>query len=127
LAEEEKTFLNIVSVFRYPTASSALFIEDSVSYETMDRLIEKNLIQEISYDQYDVHDLIREFFYIRLTPVLRKKYHHSAAKYYLEQADPLSTIEAQFHYVQAGDIENAVKLGINNGKEIIKKGYLEER
>ncbi|UCH88121.1 MAG: tetratricopeptide repeat protein [Thermoplasmata archaeon] len=126
LGDEEKTFLNIVSVFRYPTASSALFIEDSVNYETLDRLLEKNLIQEISYDQYDVHDLIREFFYIRLTPLQRKRYHYEAARYYIEQADPLSIIEAQFHYVQAGEIENAVKLAINNGKEIIKKGYLEE-
>jgi tetratricopeptide (TPR) repeat protein len=126
LADEEKTFLNILSVFRYPIASSALFIEDSISYETLDKLLEKNLIQEISYDNYDVHDLIREFFYIRLIPALRKRYHHEAARYYIEQADPLSIIEAQFHYVQSEAFENAVKLAINNGKEIIKKGYLEE-
>lgn len=126
LADEEKTFLNVVSVFRYPIASSALFIEDTISYETLDKLIEKNLVQEISYDQYDVHDLIREFFYIRLTPGLKKRYHHEAARYYIEQADPLSIIEAQFHYVQSEEFENAVKLAINNGKEIIKKGHLEE-
>jgi tetratricopeptide (TPR) repeat protein/DNA-binding MarR family transcriptional regulator len=126
LADEEKTLLNIVSVFRYPTASSALFIEDNVSYETLDKLIEKNLVQEISYDNYDVHDLIREFFYIRLTPALRKRYHHEAARNYMEQADPLSIIEAQFHYLQSEEFENAVKLAIKYGQEIIKKGHLEE-
>jgi len=126
LADEEKTLLNILSVFRYPISSSALFIEDNVNYETLDTLIEKNLVQEISYDNYDVHDLIREFFYIRLTPGLRKRYHHEAARNYMEFADPLSIIEAQFHYLQSEEYENAVKLAINNGQEIIQKGHLEE-
>jgi tetratricopeptide (TPR) repeat protein len=126
LEDEEKTLLNIISVFRYPVSANAFFIEDLVSYETLDELVDRNLVQEISYDEYDVHDLIREFFYIRLPPKTKCRYHLEAANYYIEEGSTLGSIEAQYHFISANEFKKSIKLAIANGTEIITKGYLEE-
>ncbi|MCK5559699.1 MAG: AAA family ATPase, partial [Thermoplasmata archaeon] len=99
LEDEEKTLLNIISVFRYPVSANAFFIEDKVNYETLDELVERNLVQEISYDEYDVHDLIREFFYIRLPPKTKRRYHFEAGNYYIEDGSTQGSIEAQDHFI----------------------------
>jgi tetratricopeptide (TPR) repeat protein/DNA-binding MarR family transcriptional regulator len=122
----EKTLLNIISVYRYPVSANAFFIDDQVSYETLDELVDRNLVQEISYDEYDVHDLIREFFYIRLPPKIKRRYHIEAANYYIEEGSTIGSIEAQYHLISANEYEKAIKLAISNGTEIITKGYLEE-
>ncbi len=125
LADEEKLLLQIVSVFRYPVSSTAFFIDESVSFSTLDKLVERNLMQEISYDEYDVHDLIREFFYTRLPPPQKKQYHASAADYYMEQGVELSKIEAQYHFLYSDQADKAVRLAINHGGDLISRGYVE--
>ena len=126
LQDREKILMNIISVFRYPITSQAVFIDDDMNYEVLDALIERNFVQEIAYDQYDIHDLIREFFYIRLPPNIRKHYHHAAGNYYLEDGSTLASIEAQYHFLKADKYDKAISLAIANGDEIINKGHLEE-
>ncbi len=126
LLEQEKVLMNIISVFRYPITSRAVFIDEDMNYEVLDGLIERNLVQEIAYDLYDIHDMIREFFYIRLSPGVRKKYHLAAANYYIEEGSTLSSIEAQYHFLKANMYDKAAALAIANGDEIIGKGHLEE-
>jgi tetratricopeptide (TPR) repeat protein/DNA-binding PadR family transcriptional regulator len=126
LEEQEKILMNILSVFRYPITSRAVFIEDDMDMEVLDTLVERNLVQEISYDMYDIHDLMREFFYIRLPPNIRNRYHLEAAKYYLEDGSALASIETQYHFLKAGDYKKASSLAIANGDEIINKGHIEE-
>jgi len=126
LEDREKILMNILSVFRYPITSRAVFIDDSMDYEVLDGLVERNLVQEVAYDQYDIHDLVREFFYIRLPPNIRKQYHLSAANYYIEDGSTLASIEAQYHLLKAGEYNKSVSLAIANGEEIINKGHIEE-
>jgi tetratricopeptide (TPR) repeat protein/DNA-binding MarR family transcriptional regulator len=126
LEDREKVLMNILSVFRYPTTSSAVYIDESMDHEVLDSLVERNLVMEIAYDQYDVHDMVREFFYIRLPPNIRKRYHLAAAKYYIEDGSTMASIEAQYHFIKAGEYVKAVSLAIANGDEIINKGHLEE-
>ncbi len=126
LEEQEKILMNILSVFRYPVTSSTVFIEEDMDIEVLDSLVERNLVQEIAYDLYDIHDLVREFFYIRLPPNIRQRYHLEASKYYIEEASTLASIEAQYHLLKAGNFEKAAALAVANGDEIINKGYLEE-
>jgi tetratricopeptide (TPR) repeat protein/DNA-binding MarR family transcriptional regulator len=126
LQEPEKVLMNILSVFRYPITSRAVFIDDEMNYEVLDTLVERNLVLEIAYDQYDVHDIIREFFYIRLPPNIRKRYHLAAANYYLEDGSTLGSIESQHHFLKAGEFDKALSLAVANGDEIINKGHLEE-
>ena len=126
LEEHEKSLMNILSVFRYPITSRAVFIDEKMDYEVLDSLVERNLVQEVAYDQYDVHDMIREFFYIRLPPNIRKRYHLEAAEYYIEDGSTEASIEAQYHFLRGGEYNKAVSLAIANGEEIINKGHIEE-
>ncbi len=126
LKNEERRLLSCMSVFRYPVNSNAFFIAEDIEYTTIDQLVERSLLQEISYERYDVHDFIRDFFYTRLTPQLRARYHRAAAQYYMEQGSDRGKIEAQYHYAKAGDCEKAAKLAINSGRTLIAKGKLEE-
>ncbi len=126
LQEREKILMNILSVFRYPVTSSAVFIEDDMDIEVLDGLVERNLVQEIAYDIYDIHDLVREFFYIRLPPNIRKRYHLEASEYYIEDGSTMASIEAQYHFIKANNYEKAASLAVANGEEIINKGLLEE-
>jgi tetratricopeptide (TPR) repeat protein/DNA-binding MarR family transcriptional regulator len=126
LVEKEKVLMNILSVFRYPITSRAVFIDEHMDHEVLDTLVERNLVLEIAYDLFDVHDMIREFFYIRLPPNIRKQYHLAASEYYIEDGSTLASIEAQYHFIKAGEYEKAISLAIANGDEIINKGHLEE-
>jgi tetratricopeptide (TPR) repeat protein/predicted transcriptional regulator len=126
LEEREKILMNILSVFRYPVTSQAVFIEEDMDIEVLDLLVERNLVQEIAYDLYDIHDLVREFFYIRLPPTIRERYHLEASKYYIEEGSTIGSVEAQYHLIKSGDYKKAASLAIANGDEIINKGYIEE-
>ncbi len=126
LAPEEKKLLRIASVYRYPVASKAFFIDEEVSYEALDKLIDRALVQEVSFERYDVHDLIREFFYTRLTPQQKSNYHLCAAKYYEGETDLPAAIEAMYHYLRAGEREKVVKIGVEKGERMIAEGHLEE-
>jgi tetratricopeptide (TPR) repeat protein len=173
LPEEERKLLGIASVFRYPIQSSVFFTESDISYETIDRLVEKRLLNEFT-GGYMVHDLVREFFYQRLTPKLRNMYHKAAAEHYIIDFEKLSVtaeleretaeapkdpsgatavtekpspdvletkmekkfdkirrayqfcLEAQFHYIQSEEFDEAVRLVIDEGVKLISYGFLDE-
>jgi tetratricopeptide (TPR) repeat protein/DNA-binding PadR family transcriptional regulator len=128
LGEDEKTLLRVASIFRYPVHHKAFFVVggDDISYDTIDKLVDRCLLQETSYETYDVHDMVKDFFYIRLTPQYKSKYHNDAARYYLEEGGDLAAIEAQYHFIKAGAYDKAAKLALGSGHELISKGYLEE-
>ena len=107
-------------------ASDAIFIEDTLDYDTLDKLIEKSLVKEVEPRVYEIHDIIREFFYSRLTPKKRIQYHHKAAKYYEEQSKELAFVEAAYHLIQSNDQNAAAKLVIKNAPTMVDKGFHEE-
>jgi tetratricopeptide (TPR) repeat protein len=134
----EKKLLEIVSVFHYPVPPELFFIEEGIDYNTIDKLDSRSIIQETS-NGYDTHELIKEFFYRRLTPKLKKKYHLNAAKYYMSElmtykspqdkyisciANPI--IEAQYHYIRASEHQKAAELAEEHGEELIGMGFTEE-
>ncbi|UCH89464.1 MAG: tetratricopeptide repeat protein [Thermoplasmata archaeon] len=174
LPEDGRKLLGIASVFRFPIPSSVFFIEQQISYDTIDRLIEKRLLNEYAAG-YMVHDLVREFFTNRLTPQIRTEYHKAAAEYYILEFERLSTnveiyredevvkpgedfepgvttekpstevletkrykkfdmerralqfcLEAQYHFIQAEDHQEASRLAIEEGVNLISHGYLDE-
>jgi tetratricopeptide (TPR) repeat protein len=104
LPDEERKLLGIASVFRFPIPSSVFFIEEQISYDTIDKLVEKRLLNDYSTG-YMVHDLIREFFHNRLTPQLKNSYHKTAAEYYTVEFERLS-------------VQSQVELG-NSTKDIL--------
>lgn len=126
LSEKEKNALSIASVFRYPFKENAFFIaDDEIGYDTIDRLIDKSLLQ-VSGGVYDIHDLIRALFYFRLTPKTRTGLHIRVADYYLNEKNAPSYVEAVYHLLKAGDKEDAINIVNENGQSIIAHGYSDE-
>ena len=165
LNNDERSLLNIASVFRYPVPSELFFIDENISYTTIDRLLDHSLLNESS-NGYNAHDLVKEFFYHRLNPKLKQKYHANAAEYYIleferlgyieekerslknteiststdsyvlqesqaqhmdiKESKHLSLIEAQYHYLKSGLVNDALTLVLEHGVELISKGYLDE-
>lgn len=124
LNECEKKAVEIASVFRVPFYPRALFIED-IDYDTIDELVDKSLLQR-SQNIYDLHELLRESIYNRLTPKQKNYYHMIAAEYYEKEKSDFAVIEAMYHYLSADNQEKAAGLAVENGSTIIKGGYLEE-
>ncbi|MBN1389945.1 MAG: tetratricopeptide repeat protein [Candidatus Thermoplasmatota archaeon] len=126
LEEKDSLLLQIASVHRYPAPSSAFFMEEGLDFTTLDHLVEANLMMETSYDEYEAHDLIKEFFYNRLTPVQKTEYHRKAAAFYMDVGTDRATVEAMYHMAMSGDTLKALKLASNFGERIITKGYVEQ-
>jgi|GEM_PF-1644827 len=83
LTAREGKLLEIASVFRHPFPPSAVFIDEDVDYNTLDSLVDRCLLTECPENLYDTHELIKSFFYRRLSPANRQRYHLNAAKVYL--------------------------------------------
>jgi ATP/maltotriose-dependent transcriptional regulator MalT/DNA-binding MarR family transcriptional regulator len=129
LSEKQKAVLRFASVFRYPVPREAYLLvpyeEGDITHETIDELVERTLITT-SDSYYDIHELIRDFFFFRMSPKQKTAYHSTVAEYFMDVAGDLAQIEATFHLVSAGDGEQAVSLALANGEHLINRGYLEE-
>lgn len=138
LSTNEKKLLNLISVFRYPVPTKAILIDKKIDYESIDSLLSKSLIHETTSD-YDVHELVKEFFYRRLPIQHKIKCHKEAAKYYSSKLsvtdeqmgdnvvlDPKAAIEAQYHYLNANNQTKAASLIVEFGTELINQGFTEE-
>ncbi len=130
LSPEEETTLAAACVFTYPMSAKALMRVEGVSHKTIDKLVEKSFLQEVSYETYDMHDMIKEFFYERLSMSDVKKYHESAARYYKSEYEQdksgTSCMEAIHHFMRAEMFLEASELAVENDETLIQKGFLEE-
>ncbi|MEW5759330.1 MAG: tetratricopeptide repeat protein [Candidatus Thermoplasmatota archaeon] len=123
---EEKRVLSLASTFRHPFPVRAVLAED-IDYEVIEKLVNKSLMQRaIDSDAYNLHDILREFFYNRLTPKKKTVYHSMAAQFYQKEVGRAAIIEALYHWLKAEAQENAMKLLVENGTELITGGYIEE-
>ncbi|UCF09017.1 MAG: tetratricopeptide repeat protein [Thermoplasmata archaeon] len=130
LTEKQKCLLRFVSVFRYPVPSDAYLSipqkkGEEVTFETLDELVERALITP-SDSLFDVHDIIRDFFYSRLGPDTKAAYHQKVAEYFEDEAGDLAAVEAMFHHIKAGNQEKAGTLALQHGEHLINRGYLDE-
>ncbi len=131
LTESEKRLLRFASVFRFPVPSDAYLsvprgeTVDDITHEVIDDLVAKSLIF-MTDSHYDVHDVIREFFYKRLSPDIKSRYHLKVAEYFEDETDDLALIEAQYHHIKANNRIMAIKLAVRHGEHLIHRGYLEE-
>jgi len=130
LSEEESKLLEIASVYGEPVPSEAYFIEEGATIHTLDHLIQKSLVLELENERFTLHDFVREFFYSRLSPLTKKKYHREAAKFYLmkyiEDSIDKDCIEAIYHFLAAEEYAQALQVAIKNGSILISHGYLDE-
>jgi tetratricopeptide (TPR) repeat protein/DNA-binding PadR family transcriptional regulator len=129
LTENEKHLLRFASVFRYPVHSEAYLSipieKGEIGHEIIDDLVEKSFLLTPD-SMYDIHDVLREFFYNRLAPDVKSAYHKKVAEYFADEADDLAQIEAQYHHLKAKNEMRAVELAVKYGEHLINRGLLEE-
>jgi len=125
LSEEEKLVLDIASVYRYPVSSTVFSMEKDIDPDVLDGLLAKSFLQ-LTPEGYDLHDLIRDFFYSRLPPTKRSKFHANATKFYAWEEGDIAPIERQYHLIRSGEFETAASIAIEKGPELIRRGFLEE-
>ncbi len=138
----ERRIMDIASVFRYPVLVDAFFTMEEeiakdlgvvqkemeykdylVDYDTIDSLLSKSLLLESLGRMIGMHDLLRDFFYSRLSPRQRITYHKAASRYYLQDTSAPAHVEALYHCLMAKEYSTAVRIAASNGREIISKGY----
>ncbi len=126
LLDVEKRVLGLASVFRKPVEVDALFLDNDVDFVVITGLSDRSLLKESAPKVYDVHDLLRDFFYERLTPPRRRRYHAWAARFYTSLESPEDLLEAQYHLLKAERVDAAAKSVMEHGETIIRNGYQEE-
>ena len=125
LSAEEKRLLQSLSIFREPVPLEALTDLD-LDLNTLDNLVEQGLARRVDSENYDVHDLIREFTFNGIDEQVAIPLHTSAAKWYKKKLNSQQDlIEYLHHKISYADSEIAAEEVAINGDELINNGQLE--
>jgi tetratricopeptide (TPR) repeat protein len=125
LDKGERRLLGMASVFRYPMKQEVLVSSKDGDQDILENLVEKSLIHQ-SGSAYELHDILKEFFYSRLSKSATERNHLAAAKYYEGEDGPLSMMESIYHLVKGRKFNDASGKMIREGMSLIAKGYHEE-
>jgi tetratricopeptide (TPR) repeat protein/DNA-binding MarR family transcriptional regulator/GTPase SAR1 family protein len=123
LKGNEREILEIFSIYRFPIQKDSLSVYDDFDFKQLYALRQKSIVKKDARDRYFVHDIIKQFFYSRLSPSKRRKYHLIAARCYEKRDDPNALIEAIYHYQEAGKYKKASQFAINSSESILNGGY----
>jgi tetratricopeptide (TPR) repeat protein len=136
----EQELLKLASVFRYPVYAEAFFSDNEISYSHIDDLVSRSYLLRRGLNLFDTHDLIRTFFYNRLTKSERERCHRAAADFYIQLFINLNTesiidvdsevlaealLELQHHLIRSGNQKEALEYTIVHGKKLIDAGKFE--
>jgi|GEM_PF-2703054 len=97
------------------------YIREIAKPRVLDSLIEKGIVKEKDKN-YEMHDLIKEYFLSRLSKNEISKLHLKAAKYF-EERHPTKAIK---HLIESGEYEYACKIISLKGYELLDGGNEEE-
>jgi ATP/maltotriose-dependent transcriptional regulator MalT len=111
LSEEERRTLSAVSVHRANVPREAALAAASATGsgpEVLDSLVDRGLVADVGESELHLHDLVREFFFSRLTEEERTQRHGEAAEAWGRIGSPEALVERAHHLVGAGEAEAAV-------------------
>ncbi|MDG6220393.1 MAG: tetratricopeptide repeat protein [Candidatus Thermoplasmatota archaeon] len=126
LSHGERSMLSLSAVFRRPFSMDSIF-DRGEDYETLDLLLDKNLIFEVK-GGYTMHNVLSETLISRMNYKERITYHALAADYYAHEVDPSSglaedVLEASYHYVEAGLLSDAASLLVEHCDIFLRQGF----
>ena len=124
LQEREAELLAALSVHRQPVAPDSV-VATVADTAKLEGLAERSLVK-LGGGLVDVHDLLREFFYARLTAAQRLRLHAAAAGYYESRPQPEARIEQLFHLLKAGRSAPAAQLLAGMGHALAARGLQED-
>ena len=125
LSGTEKRLLGAIAVFREPVPIQAIHqIEGSV--DLIDELVEKGLARQSDAENFDVHDLVREFLLRSMDHEMKTDLHAAAVKWYRGKMDDAADrIEFIHHLSQTGDEEGLAEVLLTEGHGLVSSGHTE--
>ena len=125
LSGTEKRLLGAIAVFREPIPIQAIHqIEGSV--DLLDELVEKGLARQSDAENFDVHDLVREFLLRSMDHEMKTDLHAAAVKWYRGKMDDAADrIEFIHHLSQTGDEEGLAEVLLTEGHGLVSSGHTE--
>jgi len=125
LSGSEKRLLGAIAVFREPIPISAISqIEGSV--DLLDDLVEKGLARQSDSENFDVHDLVREFLMRSMDEEMKNDLHLHAVNWYRgKRNDTADRIEFIHHLSQTGDEEGLAEVLLTEGHGLVSSGHTE--
>ncbi len=125
LSGEQKRLLSALSIYREPIPLDALS-EQNLDIDELDSLVEQGLARQVESEIYDVHDLIREFLLRSLDEKVKIESHVKCAEWYSKaKQTPGFTIELIYHYINSNLNEEAAKIIVEDGRNLVSLGYME--
>ena len=125
LSGSEKRLLGAIAVFREPMPLEAI---SDIEAETdlLDGLVEKGLARQADSENYDVHDLVREFLTRSMDESLRQELHSNAKAWYrTRHRAAAERIEYIHHLNESGDIEGLAEVLSTEGHGLVNAGHTE--
>jgi tetratricopeptide (TPR) repeat protein len=125
LSAQEKRLLGAIAVFREPIPLQAIHqVEGSV--DLLDELVEKGLARQSDVENFDVHDLVREFLLRSMDEEMKSSLHSAAVKWYRERkGDAADRIEFIHHLSKTGDEDDLAQVLLTEGRGLVSSGHTE--
>jgi tetratricopeptide (TPR) repeat protein/DNA-binding MarR family transcriptional regulator len=124
LEAREQEMLASLAVHRGPVAVEAVAAEVP-DVGRLEGLADRSLVR-LGGGTADMHDLLREFFYARLTTPQRLRLHAVAAAHYEGRPEPEARVEMLYHLIQASRPKDAASLLGGVGRSLAAKGLQDD-
>ena len=125
LSGPEKRLLGAIAVFREPMPLEAISDIDAET-DLLDGLVEKGLARQADSENYDVHDLVREFLTRSMDESLRQELHSNAKVWYRDRHGiAAERIEYIHHLNESGDTEGLAEVLSTEGHSLVRAGHTE--
>ncbi|MDP6702933.1 MAG: tetratricopeptide repeat protein [Candidatus Thalassarchaeaceae archaeon] len=125
LSGAEKRLLGAIAVFREPIPIHAVKQVEGGT-DLLDELVEKGLARQSDAENYDVHDLVREFLMRSMDDELRKELHSTAVGWYRDKYDNAAyRIEFIHHLRYTGDDDGLAEVLLSEGHRLVRAGHTE--
>ena len=125
LSGPEKRLLGAIAVFREPMPLEAISDVDAET-DLLDGLVEKGLARQADSENYDVHDLVREFLTRSMDESLRHELHSNAKAWYRPRHGiAAERIEFIHHLNESGDTEGLAEVLSTEGHSLVSAGHTE--
>jgi tetratricopeptide (TPR) repeat protein len=138
LSNAEKALLSTLSILPHPaTREMIMFLTGNPNITPILTSLTKKVL--LSFDRtqkiYKQHDLVRDFYRLKLDDQTKRAIHLKAAEYYeqfkKERENKLTfqeveqRLSARYHYFQAGEYEKAAQVLVEVSEYLREWGYLE--
>jgi tetratricopeptide (TPR) repeat protein len=125
LSGAEKRVLGAIAIYREPMPLAALSNHE-IETDLLDDLVEKGLARQVDSENYDVHDLVREFLLRTFDVATSTSLHAAACSWYRKRRNtPEQQLEYIYHLANSGDTDTLGEVLDENGRTLVRSGHME--